>query len=185
MRCSCQRLRYSLVALLLVCGLTVLPSAAQAGADAVKLVVKDPMSGVEFEVTEPSLLRFMAFIDFARPLPEAPAVSDGYSITRYWSIRPFDRFHYYPGTEGTPGYIYYDGFLQGWSDSDGKWYRTRIEADQAMRKLLVAHGLIPRTTARPVPLLIVFGVLVVIIALMGMGIRRSPVWRKLIRRPVS
>jgi hypothetical protein len=180
-----HRLRYSLVALLVLCGLAVSPLIVKAGANAVKLVVKDPKSGVEFEVTDPSLLGFMAFADLGQPLPEAPTVSDGYEITRYWSNGPFDSFHYYPGTGNTPGYIYYDGFIQGWSDSDRKWYQTPNETDQAMRQILGIHGLIPKSTARPLPatLLTALGAAVVLIILMAMGIRRSPIWRNLIRRP--
>jgi hypothetical protein len=60
----------------------------------------------------------------------------GYVITRYWPNGPFDHFHNYPGSATAPGYIFYDGFIQGWSQPDGKWYQAREKADQRMRDLL-------------------------------------------------
>ena len=181
--------RYShsgLVLLLVGCGLLLSHSVALAGADAVKLLVKEPSSAVEFTVTEPALLGFMAFANLSQPLPEVPVVADGYEITRYWPNGPFDHFHYYPGSEGTPGYIYYDGFLQGWSESDGKWYRARLEADQAMRPLLAAHGLKRPSASRTLSVVwpIGMGVTVAVLALMVLGLRRSQPGRKVIRRPM-
>ena len=172
---SHKLLHRRLVGLLIACGLLISQSVALAGADAVKLVVKDPQSGVEFEVTEPALLGFMVFADLTQPLPTAPTVGDGYEITRYWDTGPFDHFHYYPGTGNSPGYLYYDGFLQGWSPSDGKWYRTHDEADHAMQQLLTAHGLPLPSTARPVPVAIpaVLGISVAVIVLAAMGLRRG------------
>jgi len=124
------------VALMIGASLFVAIHSAHAGADAVKLLVKHVNSGRTFEITEPSLLGFMAFADLTKPLSSTPQMTDGYEITRYWPNGPFDHFHYYPGTETTPGYIFYDGFIQGWSDSDGKWYQVRETTDRAMHDLL-------------------------------------------------
>jgi len=124
------------VALLIGVSVFIMIDTANAGADAIKLVVKQVNSDRTFEVTEPSLLGFMSFANLSKPLDFTPQVSGGYVITRYWPNGPFDHFHYYPGSETAPGYIFYDGFIQGWSDSDGKWYQAREKADQRMRDLL-------------------------------------------------
>lgn len=184
MRYLRQRYLYIFAALLAVCGLVFSHSTAQAGADAVKLVVKDPKSGVEFEVTEPDLLGFFAFTDLNQPLPQAPAVSNGYEITRYWSNGPFDHFHYYPGTENNPGYIYYDGFIQGLSDSDGKWYQTHAEAEHAMLQLLKAHHLLSQRTQPASILLLIIGAVVALIILMGMGVYQHWLRKRVIQKPV-
>ena len=140
-----------LVALLIGTSMLATLGTAYAGADAVKLVVKQVNSDRTFEVTEPSLLGFLSFADLTKPLDFTPQVTGGYEITRYWPNGPFDHFHYYPGTETTPGYIFYDGFIQGWSDSAGKWYQAREKTDQRMRDLLAIPpaGPTPTTTLEP------------------------------------
>src|SRR5689334_15989190 len=100
------------VALMVGASLVVAIRSAHAEADAVKLLVKHVNSGRTLEITEPSLLGFMGCADLTKPLSSTPQVTDGYEITRYWPNGPFDHFHYYPGTETTPGYIFYDGFIQ-------------------------------------------------------------------------
>jgi hypothetical protein len=148
-------------------------STAQAGADAIKLVVQDPASGAEFEVTEPALLGFMAFANLSEPLAETPQVSVGFKITRYWDNGPFDRFHYYPGTDRAPGYLFYDGFLQGWSSSDGKWYETYPEADQMMILLLSERGLITASPNLSLPLGIGAGLLIAALTAGGYFLSRG------------
>src|SRR5215211_2948039 len=95
--------RSSLLAALLI-GASMLATlgTAYAGADAVKLIVKQVNSDRTFEVTEPSLLGFLSFADLSKPLDFTPQVSGGYEITRYWPNGPCDHFHYYPGSETAP-----------------------------------------------------------------------------------
>lgn len=139
-----MRLKQTSLLVVISCLVFVLlvSTSTKAGADAVKVVVKDPQSGVEFETTDPALMGFFAFANLSARLPVAPTPSvPGYLVTRYWDNGPFDRFHYYPSSEDTPAYIYYDGFIQGWSDSDGAWYAVPEETDAAMKKMLIEHKL--------------------------------------------
>jgi len=153
---------------------------AYAGADAVKLVVKQVNSDRTFEITEPSLLGFMSFADLSKPLDFTPQVAGGYEITRYWPNGPFDHFHYYPGTETTPGYIFYDGFIQGWSDSDGKWYQAREKTDQRMRDLLAIPPAGPTFATTLEPRVVVGAVSLIVLAVGGiiLAMRRNVRLRK-------
>lgn len=170
-----------LIVLLAAGALWLSQTTAQAGADALKLLVKDPVSGGEFEVTEPALLGFMAFADLGEPLQEPPTVGEGFYIIRYWDNGSFDRFHYYPGRDSAPGYLYYDGFLQGWSSSDGKWYQTHPEADQAMIPLLRAHGMFTQANMPGVAVALASGLGIVAIAAGGLALRRG----RLAKKPVN
>ena len=142
----------------------LLASPALAGAPAVKLVIKDPQKGTQIEVTEPALLGFFALFDFQTPLAQAPQVTDGIKIIRYWDTGPFDSMHYYFGANGAPIYVFYEGGLG--SDSEHKWYTASTEADQRLRSLLGRQN---ENKADRLPrILVVFGASIVMLCLLGL-----------------
>ncbi len=62
--------------------------------DAAKIVLLDPRHGENVEITDPSLVGFLAFANLSSVLQEAPQITTpGYEIVRYWPNGPFDHFH--------------------------------------------------------------------------------------------
>jgi len=143
-------------------------SPALAGAPAVKLVITDLQNGSEIVVSEPALLGFFALFDFQKPLAEAPQVTGGIKIIRYWDTGPFDFMHYYFGTNGSPSSIYYDGGLG--SDSEHKWYTANPESDQLLRTILGRQN--EPWTARLPGVLVVCGLLILVVGVVGFFLYR-------------
>lgn len=55
----------------------------------------------------------------------------------------FDRVRYYPSVDGGEGYVHYLGIENGWSDYDGKWYRSTSVGTAGMRRLVEGLHLDP------------------------------------------
>jgi hypothetical protein len=58
----------------------------------------------------------------------------GILVTRYSPvddvyIEPYDQLIYYPSTNGSGGYVFYVGLMDGSSDYDQKWYQGNPEAE--------------------------------------------------------
>src|SRR6185369_2409145 len=109
----------------------------------------------DIEVTDRHLLDFGSFNDFSQSLIEAPAdPGTGYIISRGWPndaftpFAPWDRLRYYPGAAGQPGYVFYEGLVNGSSEYDGHWYRASANAEQYLLPLLAAQ----QRAASPAPL---------------------------------
>lgn len=107
-----------------------------------RLTISGGALGTPQVVTDPALLGFYAFSDFSHgaiPKPDKPGPE--YSITRYEQDEtgkyvPWDMLRYYPSPSGGPGFVYYDGLVNGWSEYDRKWYRANPDAEAALRPLI-------------------------------------------------
>ena len=61
----------------------------------------------------------------------------GYTLVR----DGWDKARYYPDLSGGPGYVYYVGLINGWSEYDGHWFAATPEGDAEMRSLLATQGI--------------------------------------------
>lgn len=127
-----------ILGLLLFC---VPPAWAKANFSKIVISGGDLTSAVE--VTDPALPDFFSFSDFPTAgitKPKNIHVSDGYIVSRGWEendlFTAWDSLFYFPKDDGTGGYVYYEGLINGWSEYDGKWYLASAEGDAAMRRLL-------------------------------------------------
>ena len=90
------------------------------------LIVSGGSPKSEMLITDPALTEsFFGFTVFGSSKTSAPGnPGAGYAVTRCYvdqgRRQDFDHLHYYPDS----GYVYYDGIFNGWSDSDGKWYKA-------------------------------------------------------------
>lgn len=99
---------------------------------------------VAVEVTDTDLLQFFSFSNFPNAATSAPSVGEGYVVTRYYqnadgSFDAWDTLHYYPGSAGSSGYVFYDGLVDGSSMYDGKWYIANPEVDAAFQDILASQ----------------------------------------------
>jgi hypothetical protein len=102
--------------------------------------LKEPIRSTDLALTSD----FFSFAEFYQNATDAPADPGvGYEITRYYVDGgrevAFDRLHYYPDT----GYVYYDGFVNGSSEYDRKWYPAKPEVKAVFAAALTS-------TANPV-----------------------------------
>jgi hypothetical protein len=141
-----------------------------------KAVVRGPGLPGPVEIVDPTTLEALSFFVFEqvetnnRHGIDAPAVGEGYEITRYirqqdTSLVAWDMVHYYPDASGSGGFVFVDGLIGPSStEFDGKWYPVSPRGDAAMRALLADHGIalsgqtmLPRTgdaTGAPLDLVI-------------------------------
>lgn len=137
---------------IVVCSLSILivllwVSPAFAKGPPQKLAISGPgLPAVE--ATDQPLLNRLAIAqleDFFKGPINPPSVGAGYEITRYYRnetmFTPFDTLHYYPGANGGPGYIFYDGLTPfgGWSEYDGRWYRTQPDGEAALQQIIATY----------------------------------------------
>jgi WD40 repeat protein len=107
------------------------------------------LSGV-VEITDPQLLNDLSigiFQDLALGSIDTPeVVGGGYKMLRGWDneqgvFTPFDLVHYYADPRGGPGYLYYDGLVNGGSEFDHHWYRVTPEGEKAIQQFFAAHDI--------------------------------------------
>lgn len=117
------------------------------------------------EITDPQVLEGFSLPNFqdlslgAIPTPEV--VGGGYEMLRGWDndqgvFTPFDRVHYYADPSGGPGYLYYDGLVNGGSEFDHNWYRVTPEGESAIQQFFAAHD-IKTINADQVPARVLIG----------------------------
>ena len=112
---------------------------------------------------------FMGFEERS-PVP-APAYSgSGIELTRYYEntgvpdsfwTQGFDHMRYYPGAQGQPGYVFYEGsvsaeardYAQGLNMAQraGHWFQVNSDEDVALRALLAAAHANPQNSAVSAP----------------------------------
>jgi len=180
------------LALSLLLMLLAFPRAASAKG-AFGLVVISGGLAADIEVTDRHLLDFGSFNDFSQSLIEAPAdPGTGYVISRGWPndaftpFAPWDRLRYYPGAAGQPGYVFYEGLVNGSSEYDGHWYRASADAEKYMLPLLAAQ-LAPAAPAPAVPLssFAPFLAVLVLSALLAVGLAAQAQRGKTIHSPAG
>lgn len=104
--------------------------------------VKGPGITGSIVITNPVLTEdFFAFADFsAGSIPAPGDAGQGYEVIRVYLVnekdQPFDMLHYYPYT----GYVYYDGIVNGESETDGKWYAANPAANEPFRSALAERA---------------------------------------------
>jgi len=111
------------------------------------ITVKGPGLQGELNITNPELMGFSSFAEFAQGAIDPPAnPGQGYEIVRVFVVtendKPnptaFDQLYYYPYTEN--GYVYYVGLASGSSEYDGKWYVANPSADAPFRAALAERA---------------------------------------------
>lgn len=157
--------------ILVVIALLVLPMSALAKGGFDYVTIKGPGVTGEINVTNPALTAdFFAFADFSAGEIAPPAdPGQGYQVVRVYveftdskpKDLPFDQLHYYPYT----GYVYYDGFVEGSSEYDGKWYAANPSAEAPFRNVLAQRALLAW---------IPFGVLLVILGWFAIAYYKKP-----------
>ncbi len=92
-----------------------------------------------------SLAQFEDFYQ-AVEFPVKIPVSGGIEINRYYQANElttpvhFDQLFYFRNTESEPGYVYYYGLVNGWSEYDGRWFRVKPKAEQVLLDFLKERG---------------------------------------------
>jgi hypothetical protein len=117
---------------------------ALAKGPAAKVTITGPNLSEEIEVTDSTALEALSlaqFEEFSRPIEAPEGLGAGYELTRYFKdgsrLWAFDHLHYYPDPAGGPGYVFYDGLLEGgWSEYDGKWFQVSARGETALQGLL-------------------------------------------------
>jgi hypothetical protein len=110
-----------------------------------------PGSSETIWIEDPAMLEHLsmaAFEDFyqAVQFPVKIPVSGGIEINRYYQENElatpvqFDKLFYFRSTESEPGYVYYYGLVNGWSEYDGHWYRVKPKGEQVLLDVLKANG---------------------------------------------
>lgn len=110
-----------------------------------------PGSSETIWTEDPEVLEYLSvaqFEDFyqAVEFPVKIPVSGGIEINRYYQANEratpvhFDRLFYFRNTESEPGYVYYYGLVNGWSEYDGHWFRVKPKGEQVLLDLLKANG---------------------------------------------
>ena len=121
------------------------PASAGGGGPFPRVIISGGGLAADIEVTDRHLLDFFSFSDFYEARIEAPAAPGlGYTVSRGWSTDSgafvaWDRLRYYPGANGQPGYVYYEGLINGSSEYDGHWYRANANAEKYMPLLLAGQ----------------------------------------------
>jgi hypothetical protein len=140
-----------------------------------KLVISGGHLTGDIEVTDPALLGFMSLSDFSRAKTQEPdSVGDGYIVTRFEQdstgvFIAWDKLRYYPSSNGSGGYIFYEGLINGVSEYDEQWYMASPEADATMRQILVTS-----TSNLPAPAQLILPfmgfAMLMMIAILGLAI---------------
>jgi hypothetical protein len=149
-----RRLRaIAAISLAMLLMLLAFPRAASAKGPFGLVIISGGGLAADIEVTDRHLLDFFSFSDFYESRIEAPSAPGlGYVVSRgstsgSGTFVAWDRLRYYPGADGQPGYVYYEGLVNGSSEYDGHWYRASANAEQYMLPLLAGQ---PRAEA-PAP----------------------------------
>lgn len=142
-----QCLRRIFVFVLGVASLMVVAQPALAKGPPDRVTINGPELQDEIEVTDQDTLKVLALgtlEDLRSGAIEAPQVSDGYEVTRYFKdgskFRAFDQVRYYPNPSGERGYVFYIGIVGGWSEYDGKWFRVSEQSEQILQEVLANNG---------------------------------------------
>jgi hypothetical protein len=110
-----------------------------------------PGSSETIWIEDPAILEHLsmaAFEDFyqAVEFPVKIPVSGGIEINRYYQENElatpvhFDKLFYFRSTESEPGYVYYYGLVNGWSEYDGHWFRVKPKGEQVLLDVLRENG---------------------------------------------
>jgi hypothetical protein len=119
------------ILLILALSLTAVPAEAMGKFD---LIVMES-EGLSFQVFDSEFLDFYAFSNFTEAnISALPSMEEGILVTRYSPvddvyIEPYDQLIYYPSANGSGGYVFYVGLMDGSSDYDQKWYQGNPEAE--------------------------------------------------------
>jgi hypothetical protein len=122
---------FAFILLILALSLTAVPADAMGKFDLIVL----ESEGLSFQVFDSEFLDFYAFSNFAEAnISDPPTMEKGILVTRYSPvddvyIEPYDQLIYYPSTDGSGGYVFYVGVMDGSSDYDRKWYQGNPEAE--------------------------------------------------------
>jgi hypothetical protein len=122
---------FAFILLILALSLTAVSAEAMGKFD---LIVMES-EGLSFQVFDSEFLDFYAFSNFAEAnISDPPSMEKGILVTRYSPvddvyIEPYDQLIYYPSTNGSGGYVFYVGLMDGSSDYDQKWYQGNPEAE--------------------------------------------------------
>jgi hypothetical protein len=110
-----------------------------------------PGSSETIWIEDPAILEHLsmaAFEDFyqAVEFPVKIPVSGGIEINRFYQENNlatpvhFDRLFYFRSTESEPGYVYYYGLVNGWSEYDGHWFRVKPKGEEVLLDVLKENG---------------------------------------------
>jgi len=138
--------------------------------------------GQAIPVTDPSLMAFTAFNDFASPYPGTPSLTTaGFLIVRgaidptTGEFLPVDTLRFFPTSEGEGSrpFVYYEGLVNGWSEYDHKWYAAKPEAAAALQELLAADrpGPVPQTPSA-LPLLALSAIMGMVLSAAAITVAR-------------
>lgn len=130
---------------LAVAALAVLVQGALAKGPPQHIRIDGPGLAEPLEITESAKLEALGMAsleDFFSSVPDPGALASVYLLTRSYQdgdrMVPFDQVLFAPGPPGGPGYVYYVGIINGWSEYDGKWFRATGAGTQALEGLLEA-----------------------------------------------
>jgi hypothetical protein len=129
---------------LLVLLLLPVPSAL-AGGCCSEVRIKSLDTGREVELHRGTLsagydlVTFTSFTDFTRPIAAPARSGPVYEVSR----DSWDHLRYYPGVDGAPGAVYYEGLFSGSSEYDHLWFAVTPEQDAAVRQALANQGFTP------------------------------------------
>jgi hypothetical protein len=107
-----------------------------------KIVISEGGLTSAIELTNPDLMDFGSFIGFPGALKETPTVSGtGYWIRRYGQDEygryiEEDQLRYYPATDDSTGYIFYEGLVSGSSEYDGHWFNASRPGETILKKAI-------------------------------------------------
>ena len=81
-----------------------------------------------------------------------PDTGPAYELTEYFQDGRGQvsalQLHYHPSISGSPGYIFFVGFLaDGFADSHGQWYAVSPAAERAVQEILTSEGISVRASA--------------------------------------
>ncbi len=84
-------------------------------------------------------------------LSAPPDTGPAYELTEYFQDGRGQvsalQLHYHPSISGSPGYIFFVGFLDdGFADSDGQWYPVSPAAERAIQEILTSKGISVRAS---------------------------------------
>lgn len=132
---------FTVLLLLIIFSLTARPVQANASFDLVVLEAE----GLSFQVFDTEYLDFYAFSLFSdMPVEKPENLDTGVLITRYTPvddvyIQPYDQLIYYPSDNGSGGYVYYVGTVNGTSELDQKWYQGNPAAEALIVNKFESH----------------------------------------------
>lgn len=134
-----MRGRYILLVVILLLAAVQVSAKGQAS----RIILTGPALEGEKVLTQPlltSLLSMGSLEDFMTGAITEPADKGEvyYDLERQFKVGPdnyatLDHVRFYPGEGNQPGYVYYLGLENGWSEYDEEWFYARPEATEAFR----------------------------------------------------